>query len=123
VGRLVGRGHPESSIKKDWAWAPSPSCVSQVTELEQPAYYAVHHLSVAGYMLQHNIYSRDGWLETRELLSQFVHHGLTPAMARRQNRLKVDSGHRTLSFTEGAVKSRRAGPKINLPLALDQGNK
>ena len=75
--------------------------VSQVAEVEQPAYYAVHHLSVASYMLQHNIYASEGWLLTRELLNQFVHHALTPAMARRQNRLKVDSGRRTFSFTKG----------------------
>jgi hypothetical protein len=74
----------------------------QLIEVEQPAYYAVHHLSVPAYMIQHNIYSREGWLLTRELLDQFVNHGLTPATARRQNRLKVDSGHRTFSFTKGA---------------------
>ena len=78
--------------------------LSQVTEIEQPAYYAVHHLSVASYMLQHNIYSREGWLQTRELLNQFVQHGLIPVAARRHalRRLTVDSGHRTFSYTKGA---------------------
>jgi hypothetical protein len=75
--------------------------LGQVLELEQPAAYAVHQLSVPAYMLQHNIYSREGWLHTRALLDQFVHHGLTPQMARRQNRDKVDSGHRNFSFTKG----------------------
>jgi hypothetical protein len=44
-------------------------------------------------MLQHNGYSRTGWLASRGLW-QFVHHGLTPAMARRKNRTKV-VGRRT----------------------------
>lgn len=76
--------------------------VSQLQEVEQPAYYAVHHLSVPCYMLQHNIYSRQGWLEVRKLLTKFVYEGWTPAMARRQNRVFADSGHRTWSFTKGA---------------------
>jgi hypothetical protein len=70
-------------------------------ELEQSGYYAMHHLSVPCYMLQHNIYSREGWLWARDGLNRFVYHGLTPAMARRQNRIKVDSGHRDFSFTRG----------------------
>lgn len=76
--------------------------VSQLREIEQPAHYAVHHLSVPSYMLQHNVYSREGWIEVRKLLSKFVYDGWTPAMARRQNRVNADSGHRTWSFTRGA---------------------
>lgn len=76
--------------------------VSQLAEVEHPAYYAVHHLSVPCYMLQHNVYSRDGWVCVRRLLHQFVHEGLTPQAARRQNRKTLDSGHRTWSLTRGA---------------------
>jgi len=75
--------------------------LSQFKELEQPAYYAVHHLSVACYLLQHNAYSRDGWLAVRELLFQFVSMGLTPAMARRQNQVRFDNGKRKQSLTKG----------------------
>jgi hypothetical protein len=75
--------------------------LSQVTEVERPAYYVVHYLSVPAYWLQHNRYSREGWLFSRALLDQFVHQGLTPAQARRKNRLTVDSGHRTFSLTKG----------------------
>lgn len=74
---------------------------SQLKEIEQPAYYAVHHLSVPCFMLQHNVYSHRGWLEVRALLVKFLHEGWTPAMARRQNRLSADSGHRNWSFTRG----------------------
>jgi hypothetical protein len=76
--------------------------LSQLKEVEQPGYYAVHHLSVPCYMLQHNAYSREGWLEVRKLLAKFVHEGWTPAMARRQIRVSADSGHRNWSFTKGA---------------------
>jgi hypothetical protein len=76
--------------------------VIQMKELEQPAYYAVHHLSVPCYMLQHNAYSREGWIQVRQLLAKFVYDGWTPAMARQHSRVNADSGHRTWSFTRGA---------------------
>jgi spermidine synthase len=76
--------------------------ITQLKELEDPAYYAVHHLSVLCYMLQHNAYSREGWMAVRDLLLQFVHRDLTPAMARQQNRVRLDNGHRTWSITKGA---------------------
>ncbi len=76
--------------------------ISLLKEAEQSAYYAVHHLIVPCYMLQHNVYSRRGWLEVRKLLSKFVYDNWTPAMARRQYRVSADSGHRTWSFTKGA---------------------
>jgi len=76
--------------------------LSQLKEVDQPAYYAVHHLSVPCYMLQHNVYSREGWLEVRKLLWKFVHDGWTPMMARRQNKGHADSGQRSWSFTKGA---------------------
>ncbi|MCL4299705.1 MAG: hypothetical protein KJ077_28475 [Anaerolineae bacterium] len=71
-------------------------------EFENPATYgAVHHLTVACYMLQHNAYSRQGWLGTRDLLVQFVREGKTPAEVRAQNRRKLDSQHRKWSITKG----------------------
>jgi hypothetical protein len=73
----------------------------ELKEMGQPSYYAVHHLSVPCYMLQHNAYSREGWLSVRDLLFQFLYRGLTPDMARRRNRIKFDSRHRTWSLTKG----------------------
>jgi hypothetical protein len=71
-------------------------------ELENPATYgAVHHLTVACYMLQHNAYSRQGWLGTRELLVQFIEQDKTPAEVRAQNRRKLDSHQRKWSITKG----------------------
>ena len=88
------------------AFPPGETCqdrfnASQLIEVEQPSYYAVHHLSVLCFMLQHNGYSRDGWLCAHELLFQFVCRGLTPTEARRQNRKSWDSGHRNWSISKG----------------------
>jgi len=52
-------------------------------------------------MLQHNEYSREGWLAARHLLSQFVYQGLTPAAARKRDRKQIDSGQRTWNLTKG----------------------
>ncbi len=71
-------------------------------EYEKPTSYgAAHHLMVACYMLQHNEYTREGWLGTRELVRRFVREGLTPAAARKQNRQKLSSGQRKWSVTRG----------------------
>ncbi|MCK6630388.1 MAG: DUF5946 family protein [Anaerolineae bacterium] len=71
-------------------------------ELENPTTYGlVHHLTVICYMLQHQGYSRQGWLEARELLVKFMRQGQTPAEIRRQNHQRLDSGRRTWSVTRG----------------------
>lgn len=74
---------------------------SQVLELEEPERYRVHHLSVPCYWLQHNIYSRTGWLEVRKLLNRFVYEGLTPQEVLQENKTSLDSGKRSGSFTRG----------------------
>lgn len=73
----------------------------QFKEMEQWAYGKVHHLSVPCYMLQHNVYSRAGWLAVRELLFQFVYQGLSPDLARRRYRQKFARSQRTWSITKG----------------------
>jgi hypothetical protein len=73
---------------------------SQVTELEQAGYYAVHHFSVPCYMLQHNGYSRRGWLEVYKLLAEFV-AGLHPDEALARVRSEAGSNKRTWNFTKG----------------------
>lgn len=75
--------------------------ISQIHEFEDPAYGAVHHLSVPSYMLQHNRYSRRGWLEVRALLHRFVFTGLTPQMARRELAISASSTNRDWSLTKG----------------------
>jgi hypothetical protein len=72
-------------------------------EFENPATFgAVHHLTVACYMLQHNAYSREVWLEARNMIARFVREGVTPAEIRKRNRYRLDSGRRTWSVTKGA---------------------
>lgn len=72
-------------------------------EYENPiAFGTAHHLTVVCYLLQHNAYSRDVWLEARNMLAQFVRDGVTPAAMRQQNRSKLDSEHRTWNVTRGA---------------------
>jgi hypothetical protein len=75
-------------------------------EFETPTTFgAVHHLTVACYMLQHNAYSRNVWLEARKMIVQFTQEGMTPAEMREQNRSRLDSGHRTWSVTKGVKLS------------------
>jgi hypothetical protein len=74
----------------------------QLKEIEQWAYYKVHPLSVPCYLLQHNGYSREGWLAVRELLHQFVRQGLTPEQARQKYRPVFDNRRRSWSITKGA---------------------
>lgn len=70
-------------------------------EFTNRAYFAVHHLSVPAYLLQHNHFSREGWLATRRLLRQFVDEQLTPEEARRQTRRTVGETQRYWRWTRG----------------------
>jgi len=80
-----------------------------VLEFSDPAYGAVHHLTVAAYMLQHSSrLTREGWLYERDLLKEFLVEKKPPTLIRRQNKDKVDSGKRTFRF-----KSKDGRPVIN----------
>ena len=75
-------------------------------EYENPTTYGtVHHLTVACYMLQHNDYSRSGWLEARQMLAEFIQQGITPADVRKRNHSKLDSRNRKWSVSKGAKLS------------------
>jgi hypothetical protein len=78
-------------------------------EFEDAAYGAVHHLTVAVYMLQHSSQlTREGWLHERELLREFLVENKPPAFIRVQNKDLVDSGKRKFK-----IKSRDGLPVIN----------
>jgi hypothetical protein len=65
-------------------------------EHENPANWAVHHLTVLCYHLQHpSLYSPEGLRGGMRLLDDFVGRGLTPEQVRKQNRAVVDSSQRT----------------------------
>ncbi len=93
--------------------APDRLCQSRfdeflVLEFTDASYGAVHHLTVATYMLQHSSkMTREGWLHERELLREFLVENKSPASIRKQNKDLVDSGKRTFRF-----KSRDGLPVI-----------
>jgi hypothetical protein len=77
-------------------------------EFSDPRYGAVHHLTVAAYMLQHSSnLTREGWLYERELLREFLVEDKSPALVRQQKRDVVDSGKRQFK-----IKSRTGQPLI-----------
>ena len=80
-----------------------------VLEFTDAGYGAVHHLTVAAYMLQHSSKStREGWLHERELLREFLIENKPPSFIRKQNKDLVDSGKRKFK-----IKSKDGLPVIN----------
>lgn len=80
-----------------------------VLEFTDAGYGAVHHLTVATYMVQHSSkMTREGWLHERGLLREFLVEKKPPAFIRKQNRDLVDSGKRTFK-----IKSKTGIPVIN----------
>jgi len=94
--------------------APDSLCQTRfdellVLEFTDAGYGAVHHLTVATYMLQHSSkLTREGWLHERELLREFLIANKPPAFIRKQNKDLVDSGKRKFK-----IKSRDGLPVIN----------
>ena len=80
-----------------------------VFEFTDAAYGAVHHLTVAAFMIQHSSkLTREGWLHERNLLREFLIENRSPAFIRRQNKDLVDSGKRTFK-----IKSKDGKRVIN----------
>ena len=80
-----------------------------VLEFTDAGYGAVHHLTVAAYMLQYSSQlTREGWLYERELLREFLVENKPPAFIRKQNKDKVDSGKRSFK-----IKSKTGRPVIS----------
>jgi len=71
-----------------------------VLEFTDAVYGAVHHLTVATYMLQHSSkLTKEGWLHMRWLLKEFLVENKSPAFIRKQNKDLVDSGKRKFKIT------------------------
>ncbi len=69
-------------------------------ETENPANWAVHHLTVLCYHLQHpSLYSSAGLEGGKQLLTAFVRDGISPADVRRTSRDKVNSSNRDWKIT------------------------
>ena len=80
-----------------------------VLEFTDPGYGAVHHLTVAAYMVQHSSkMTREGWLFERNLLKEFLVENKPPAYIRKQNKDVIDSGKRKFK-----IKSKTGVPVIN----------
>ena len=94
--------------------APDNQCQKRfdeflVLEFTDPGYGAVHHLTVAAYMVQHSSkLTREGWLHERELLREFLVENKPPAFIRKQNKDRLDSGKRTFK-----IKSKDGAPVID----------
>ncbi len=94
--------------------APDTLCQTRfdeflVLEFTDAGYGAVHHLTVAAYMLQHSSkLSLEGWLYERDLLREFIVEKKSPSLIRQQVKDAVDSGKRTFKF-----KSKDGKPVIN----------
>jgi hypothetical protein len=93
--------------------APSNECETRFNlllakEFEDAGYGAVHHLTVATYMLQHSSkLTREGWLYQRNLLREFLVENKPPSFIRKRNKDMVDNGKRKFN-----IKSRDGLPVI-----------
>jgi hypothetical protein len=66
-----------------------------VQEFTDPGYGAVHHLTVAAYMLQHSSkLTKEGWEYERKLLRAFLVENQSPEQVRSRSKAVVDSGKR-----------------------------
>jgi hypothetical protein len=94
--------------------APDSACAARfdeflVLEFTNADFGAVHHLTVAAYMLQHSSkLTCEGWLHMRQLLREFLIENKPPAFIRKQNKDFVDSGKRKFK-----IKSKDGLPVIN----------
>ena len=80
-----------------------------VLEFTDAGYGAVHHLTVAAYMVQHSSkMTREGWLFERDLLKEFLVENKSPEYIRKQNKDVVDSGKRKFK-----IKSKTGLPVID----------
>jgi hypothetical protein len=80
-----------------------------VLEFTDAGYGAVHHLTVAAFMVQHSSrMTREGWLYERDLLKEFLIENKPPQLIRKQIKDTVDSGKRTFKF-----KSKTGVPVID----------
>jgi hypothetical protein len=94
--------------------APDTLCQTRfdeflVLEFTDAGYGAVHHLTVATFMVQHSSrMTREGWMYERDLLREFLVENKPPQLVRKQIKDSVDSGKRTFKF-----KSKTGVPVID----------
>jgi hypothetical protein len=80
-----------------------------ILEFTDAGYGAVHHLTVAAFMVQHSSrMTGEGWMYERELLREFLIENKPPALIRKRMKDTVDSGKRTFK-----IKSKTGRPVID----------
>jgi hypothetical protein len=80
-----------------------------ILEFTDVGYGAVHHLTVAAFMVQHSSkMTRESWLFERDLLREFLVENKPPAYIRKQNEDIVDSGKRNFK-----IKSKTGLPVVD----------
>ena len=80
-----------------------------ILEFTDAGYGAVHHLTVATFMVQHSSkMTREGWMYERELLKEFLIENKPPQLVRKQMKDTVDSGKRKFK-----IKSTTGLPVID----------
>ena len=94
--------------------APDTLCQTRfdeflVLEFTDAGYGAVHHLTVATFMVQHSSkMTREGWMYERDLLKEFLIENKPPQLVRKQIKDTVDSGKRKFK-----IKSTTGLPVID----------
>ena len=89
-------------------WRDGVTCADHFHQMlfwenEDSANWAVHHLTVLCYHLQHpSLYAPDGLEHATGLLIKFVDEGVDPRVLRVQMRDEVDSGKRQFKITATA---------------------
>jgi hypothetical protein len=108
--------------------APNSACEAHfdeclALEFSDAAYGAVHHITVAAYMLQHSSkLTREGWLHERKLLRELLVEDKPPDFIRQQNKDLVDSGKRAFKIksTDGKpVVTRFTWTKTILDIRME----
>lgn len=90
-------------------WSEGKSCeelfhICLGLEFSDPAYGAVHNLTVPAYYLQHpSLLARRGWEEMCRTLSAFVLEGVSVGQMRQRAKATLDSGQRNFSFRKGEL--------------------
>ncbi len=98
---------PECGAPEGACEAHYHECLAK--EFSEAGYGAVHHLTVAAYMLQHSSkLTKEGWRFERDLLKDFLVNEKDPALVVKENQDKLDSGKRDFK-----IASKDGLPKID----------
>jgi hypothetical protein len=87
-----------------------------VLEFTDPAFGAVHMLTVACFMIQHRCYSDEGLVWIAQKLRDTLERGVTPDEIRRQS--GIETGHGTRTWKVNRQPGERVLPKIQWSMTI-----